>query len=381
MIKKQNDTYYANELELKSLRAVLGLEKDKMGDFFKNNGIKKIGNRTYVKIENCEEKFDVNKFREIAYAFNSEFRKKNLPNKTAAFRLYKNNLDKKKDKDKSVKTNITKQINISKNNKRLYSAKLDRIFNAENLHRLLKSYYHRKKVFNLGSIFPEAIEDVEKLFDQITIFDDTKIGYERNSEELTDFSSEKKKLQHSAEINSILKRLENTHNVRLYMGILTVPVARAFPVKETGVLDDIEEFELLASEDDYLFYYFAPNNPEYIIAKYEAFQSEDELNKILNKYSVKTKIETKKSDSECFRILNGILSKLSKGKHYLFDTIHERNITFDLQTGLKDTKDDMSFLDEEDYSENPRWRTEEEYTDEDYADMYAEQKINEIRGK
>ena len=51
-----------------------------MGDFFKNNGIKKIGNRTYVKIENCEEKFDVNKFREIAYAFNSEFRKKNLPN-------------------------------------------------------------------------------------------------------------------------------------------------------------------------------------------------------------------------------------------------------------------------------------------------------------
>ena len=41
----------------------------------------------------------------------------------------------------------------------------------------------------------------------------------------------------------------------------------------------------------------------------------------------------------------------------------------------------MSFLDEEDYSENPRWRTEEEYTDEDYADMYAEQKINEIRGK
>ena len=381
MIKKQNDTYYANELELKSLRAVLGLEKDKMGDFFKNNGIKKIGNRTYVKIENCEEKFDVNKFREIAYAFNSEFRKKNLPNKTAAFRLYKNNLDKKKDKDKSVKTNITKQINISKNNKRLYSAKLDRIFNAENLHRLLKSYYHRKKVFNLGSIFPEAIEDVEKLFDQITIFDDTKIGYERNSEELTDFSSEKKKLQHSAEINSILKRLENTHNVRLYMGILTVPVARAFPVKETGVLDDIEEFELLASEDDYLFYYFAPNNPEYIIAKYEAFQSEDELNKILNKYSVKTKIETKKSDSECFRILNGILSKLSKGKHYLFDTIHERNITFDLQTGLKDTKDDMSFLDEEDYIENPRWRTEEEYTDEDYADMYAEQKINEIRGK
>ena len=381
MIKKQNDTYYANELELKSLRAVLGLEKDKMGDFFKNNGIKKIGNRTYVKIENCEEKFDVNKFREIAYAFNSEFRKKNLPNKTAAFRLYKNNLDKKKGKDKTVKTNITKQINISKNNKRLYSTKLDRIFNAENLHRLLKSYYHRKKVFNLGSIFPEAIEDVEKLFDQITIFDDTKIGYERNSEELTDFSSEKKKLQHSAEINSILKRLENTHNVRLYMGILTVPVARAFPVKETGVLDDIEEFELLASEDDYLFYYFAPNNPEYIIAKYEAFQSEDELNKILNKYSVKTKIETKKSDSECFRILNDILSKLSKGKHYLFDTIHERNITFDLQTGLKDSKDDMSFLDEEDYNYNPRWRTEEEYTDEDYADMYAEQKLNEIRGK
>lgn len=381
MIKKQNDTYYANELELKSLRAVLGLEKDKMGDFFKNNGIKKIGNRTYVKIENCEEKFDVTKFREIAYAFNSEFRKKNLPNKTAAFRLYKNNLDKKKDKDKSVKTNITKQINSLKNNKRLYSAKLDRIFNAENLHRLLKSNYHRKKVFNLGSIFPEAIEDVEKLFDQITIFDDTKIGYERNSEELTDFSSEKKKLQHSAEINSIIKRLESTHNVRLYMGILTVPVARAFPVKETGVLDDIEEFEMLASEDDYLFYYFASNNPEYIIAKYEAFQSEDELNKILNKYSVKTKIETKKSDSECFRILNNILSKLSKGKHYLFDTIHEHSITFDLQTGLKDSKDDMSFLDEEDYSENPKWRTEEEYTDEDYADMYAEQKLNEIRGK
>lgn len=382
MIKKQNDTYYANELELKSLRAVLGLEKDKMGVFFKNNGIKKIGNRTYVKIENCEEKFEVNKFSEIAFAFNSEFRKKNLPNKTAAFRLYKNDkLDKKKDKNKSIKTSITKHINISKSNKRLFSAKLDRIFNAENLHMLLKSNYHRKKVFNLGSIFPEAIEDVEKLFDQITIFDDTKIGYERNSDDLTDFSLEKKKLQHSAEINSIIKRLENNYNVRLYMGILAVPVARAFPVKETGVLNDIEEFELGVSEDEYLFYYFASNNPEYIIAKYEAFQSEDELTKILNKYSVKAKIETKKSDSECFRVLNGMLSKLSKGKHYLFDTIHEHSITFDLQTGLKDSKDDMSFLDHLNLSGGTKLNSEEEYTEEDYADMYAEQQLNEMRGK
>tara|TARA_B100000427_G_C15487840_1_gene586175 strand:+ start:551 stop:1696 length:1146 start_codon:yes stop_codon:yes gene_type:complete len=381
MIKKQNDTYYANELELKSLRAVLGLEKDKMGAFFKNNGIKKIGNRTYVKIENCEEKFEVNKFSEIAFAFNSEFRKKNLPNKTAAFRLYKNDkLDKKKDKSKSIKTSIAKQINFSKNNKKLFSAKLDRIFNAENLHRLLKSHYHRKKVFNLGSIFPEAIEDVEKLFDQITIFDD-KISYARNSDDLTDFSLEKKKLQHSAEINSILQRLENNYNVRLYMGILVVPVARAFPVKETGVLNDIEEFEFGASEDEYLFYYFAPNNPEYIIAKYEAFQSEDELTKILKKYSVKAKIETKKSDSECFRVLNGMLSKLSKGKHYLFETIHEDSIAFDLQTGLKDSKDDMSFLDDEDLSAGTKLNSEEEYTDEDYADMYAEQQLNEMRGK
>ena len=40
----------------------------------------------------------------------------------------------------------------------------------------------------------------------------------------------------------------------------------------------------------------------------------------------------------------------------------------------------MSFLDEEDYSENPRWRTEEEYTDEDY-EICTQKKINEIRGK
>ena len=382
MIKKLNDTYYANELELKSLRALLGLEKDKMGAFFRSNGIKKIGNRTYIKIENCEEKFEVNKFSEIAFAFNSEFRKKNLPNKTAAFRLYKNNkLEKKKDKSESIKTSISKHIKISKNNKKLFSTKLDRIFNAENLYRLLKSNYHKKKVFNLGSIFPEAIEDIEKLFDQITIFDDTKIGYERNSDDLTDFSSEKKKLQHSAEINTIIKRLESSYNVRLYMGILAVPVARAFPVKETGVLNDIEEFELGVSEDEYLFYYFASNNPEYIIAEYEGFQSEDELTKILNKYSVKAKIETKKSDSECFRVLNGMLSKLSKGKHYLFDTIHEHSITFDLQTGLKDSEDDMSFLDDEDFSEGTKFKTEDEYTDEDYADMAAEQEINRIRGK
>ena len=39
------------------------------------------------------------------------------------------------------------------------------------------------------------------------------------------------------------------------------------------------------------------------------------------------------------------------------------------------------FLDDEDLSAGTKLNSEEEYTDEDYADMYAEQQLNEMRGK
>ena len=78
MIKKvENTMFEGRESSLKRIRKDLDLPKEKMGKFFLDHGIKKIGNRTYIKIENGEEKFHVDKFKDMAKAFNREFRKRN----------------------------------------------------------------------------------------------------------------------------------------------------------------------------------------------------------------------------------------------------------------------------------------------------------------
>ena len=370
MIKKVKETFLANELELVNLRQLLGLEKDKMGSFFKKNNIKKIGDRTYTKIENGEEEYELQKFKDISFAFNSEFQRKNLPNRTSVYKLIRRNKSKLKDHEKVKAEWKDLKKPIEKNKKKIFITSLQRIFNAENLYNLLKSNYHKKKVFNLGSLPPGAINDVENFFDQIKKYD-TNMQYDFKTDDLLDFSREKRILEHSSTINSILNELEGTYEVRLYMGILAVPVAKAFPVKEQGELEEIEDFELCLSEDEYLFYYFASTNPESINVKYEAEFSENEITEILEKYKVKSKIETKKSDTEIFRILRDKVSHLSKDKHFLFDGLFDRHLKFELQ---KD--ESLSFSNYDEFADAAK-----DYTNEELEDLDAQLRLDEMRGK
>ena len=58
-----------------------------MGTFFKSHNIKKIGNRTYIDIENGEKEFDLSKFKDLTKAFNNEFIKLNLNYRTSVQKL------------------------------------------------------------------------------------------------------------------------------------------------------------------------------------------------------------------------------------------------------------------------------------------------------
>ena len=62
-----------NGEELKKIREILNLPKSKMGDFFKSYGVKKLGDRVYISIENGQ-KTEMKKIYDIAYAFNKEFK-------------------------------------------------------------------------------------------------------------------------------------------------------------------------------------------------------------------------------------------------------------------------------------------------------------------
>ena len=368
MIKKTKETFYANESLLVSLRQLLGLEKDKMGSFFLKNNIKKIGDRTYTKIENGEKPYELQKFKDISFAFNSEFQRKNLPNRISVFQLIKKNKSSTKNSSQIDIKDFKKPI--AENKKKIFTTVLNRIFNAENLYNFLKSNYHRKKVFNLGTLPPGAINDVEDFFDQIKNYD-YKLIYDFKSDDLLDFSREKKILEHSSTINSILNKLEQTYEVRLYMGILAIPLAKPFPVKEEIEINDIEEFELCLSEDEYLFYYFASTNPESIHVKYEVEHSEQEIIEILDKYKVTAKVDAKKTDTEIFRILQEKIRHLSKGKHYLFDGLFERSLQFDLQKN-----ESLSFNNYNEFTEAAN-----EYLEEDLRDLAAQQQLDEMRGK
>ena len=171
MIVKLENKKKANVKELKSIREKLSLKKDEMGSFFKSHNIKKIGNRTYIDIENGEKKFDLSKYKDLAKAFNNEFIKLNLNYRTSVQKL---TVGLTKSKKKVTENLAGKELRATLNVKepeledqRYSGTLLFKIHNAENIFNKLNQNYHRKKVMNLGTLKTGSSEPIANLFGYI----------------------------------------------------------------------------------------------------------------------------------------------------------------------------------------------------------------------
>ena len=131
MIKKAElPKYNPNTKRLAEIRRTLSLEKSKMGKFFKSHGVKKIGDRTYISIENGES-VDIEKLTDIYLTFNKEFRKRNLSNKIELHEIID---DQKYVEAKNINDPLNEKLKDEEDSK-VINAKMYQVFNAENLSR------------------------------------------------------------------------------------------------------------------------------------------------------------------------------------------------------------------------------------------------------
>lgn len=289
MNKAKNNKVKANSKRLTAVREILNLPKPKMGDFLKRHGIKKIGDRVYISIENGE-KTELKKFYDLAFAFNKEFKKRNLNNKIEVHEL----ID---DPEYKFNENIKTNTNYAENLPKICTTTLYQIVNAENLYKQLGSSYDKKKVLNLGTMPPEAAEELNKLFEKVEEYNSSReLRYE--DEEEKSFNREKKILNISSEINSIFNSLQSKYDIKLFMSILQIPSIQAQPFfsdedEKKSMYEPIENvdniWELGISWVNYLFYYFTQDNIDSVTVKYENEYSENELSEILKKFPVKKK--------------------------------------------------------------------------------------------
>ena len=350
MIKKvENTMFEGRESSLKRIRKDLDLSKEKMGKFFLDHGIKKIGNRTYIKIENGEEKFHVDKFKDMAKAFNREFRKRNdsrsiifttLIKSSGKLALYRANQQLREKEWKKREKNSYQQENETITT----STQLKRIYNAENmLQHLSSEKTHKKKVFGLGSLKSAPIANIENLFNFIKDYYKSKKNDQESTDELSDFSVENKFLKVSSDLNKVLADL-HTAGIRLYMGVLPINYARPIPAKIANTKENLAEvtlagqvdWQLCSSTEEYLFYYFTRENPEYIGVTYKNQYSTSMLKSILDKYSITIKANANKfiaeTDNNLFVLLKNKIFRMSDAEVDLHRGIREENIKFHFQS-------------------------------------------------
>ena len=322
-----------NGEELKKIREILNLPKSKMGDFFKSYGVKKLGDRVYISIENGQ-KTEMKKIYDIAYAFNKEFKKRNLDNKTTPQELLMSGeyISTSEEKDQ-------KKIDNNQNSKE-GSVILTHIMNAENLFNKLSEFHNRKKVFNIGAMPPGASQYIKGLFSLIEEYNKEKFKFKFRDEEDESFSIETKTLDMSEEINKSLNYLYNEFNIKLFMGKMDFFLADASPAWDENEKDIEDTYELSLTMSDYIFYYFTNFNADSVTAIHKRQYSENELSDIIFKHNIK--LEIKKSNDtdwksffievrrELIDKLNNINRKKDENSNYHFfqDRIHDEDVKF-----------------------------------------------------
>ncbi len=366
MIVKLENKKKANVKELKSIREKLSLKKDKMGSFFKSHNIKKIGNRTYIDIENGEKKFDLSKYKDLAKAFNNEFIKLNLNYRTSVQKLTVGlTKSKKKITEKLAGKELRATLNVKEpelEDQRYSGTLLFKIHNAENIFNKLNQNYHRKKVMNLGTLKTGSSEPIANLFGYIQKYineSDFKLRRGTRFDNRDNYDGEIEVLNLADNINKCIDNLKTAFGVNLYMGILKVPTVVEDTVDEVENWEAIAnkkgvEFKLVLSENEVLFYYFTDQDPPSITVEHRNEYTQKELNEILDKYPVSTFVDMSADgsvDSEkiIFNLTNRILHKSGNKKIFIGQNILDMNLSFKLESFYE--RDDFDIPD--DFEENP----------------------------
>ena len=354
MIVKIENKKKANVKELISIREKLSLKKDKMGTFFKSHNIKKIGNRTYIDIENGEKEFDLSKFKDLTKAFNNEFIKLNLNYRTSVQKLTADPTESKKEKSKLKKINkeVPVEFNLGEkalNDRRYSITKLWKIHNAENIFNKLNQNYHRKKVMNLGTLKTGSSAPISDLFGFIQKYikeSDFKLKRGTRFDKRDDYDGEIEVLNLADSINRCIDQLRDKYGINLYMGILTVPTVTDDTVDESiDIWEEISdgkkvEFKLVLSENDVLFYYFTDQDPSSISVEHRNQYTEKELQDILDQYPVTTLINAgNSSESVIFDLCNKILKKSGNKSIFIGQSIMDSDLKFKFNSGFEDFDD------------------------------------------
>ena len=325
-----------------------------MGTFFKSHNIKKIGNRTYIDIENGEKEFDLSKFKDLTKAFNNEFIKLNLNYRTSVQKLTADPTKSKKEKSKLKKINkeVPVEFNLGEkalNDRRYSITKLWKIHNAENIFNKLNQNYHRKKVMNLGTLKTGSSAPISDLFGFIQKYikeSDFKLKRGTRFDKRDDYDGEIEVLNLADSINRCIDQLRDKYGINLYMGILTVPTVTDDTVDESiDIWEEISdgkkvEFKLVLSENDVLFYYFTDQDPSSISVEHRNQYTEKELQDILDQYPVTTLINAgNSSESVIFDLCNKILKKSGNKSIFIGQSIMDSDLKFKFNSGFEDFDD------------------------------------------
>ncbi len=263
MIKNlKTEKYFGHTSAIEELRNVVGIKKEKMPMLYEKHGAKKISLRTYLRIEHGEEKFKRERFQELANVFNKEFARKKI-NRVTDASLLLSSFDKKPFKEIERKS-FTTLVPVTDSSQILNN--LDRA--------------QKKKVFGLSTLSPSAENNVEEIFNCVKEFVNLKPG--NDDESLTNFESEKNLMNVTTKLNGIINTLSLRHNLKLYTGIIKIPI---FMFYEN--LDSVVEtsnpviYDCMAKEVSYIIFYFSHNNEDEVEFTYHNDFSYIELKEFL----------------------------------------------------------------------------------------------------
>lgn len=294
MIKNlKTEKYFGHTSTIEELRNLIGIKKEKMPMLYEKHGAKKISLRTYLRIEHGEEKFKKERFQELANVFNKEFAKKKI-NRVTDASLLLNSFGDKHFKETERKS-FTTLVPVTDSSQILNN--LDRA--------------QKKKVFGLSTLSPSSEDGVAEIFNCVKEF--VNIKPELDDESLTNFDSEKKLMVVTTRLNSWINDLRHNHNLKLYTGIITIPI---FDFEETWesfieTADPIK-YNVFAKEVSYIIFYFSHNNEDEVEFTYHNDLSLKELQEFLEN---ENKIEINREETLGVAgsiIKNKVLAQMNK---------------------------------------------------------------------
>lgn len=244
MIKTlEKSKYLASSLQISYLRDKLKISKNEMSDELKSVNIKGFSPRTYLRLENQESEFELSKFEELAKGFIKIAKKKKI------------------DIGKVFSTNLISKNSPEKNKNSV--SKLLPITSSGNLIKLIHATT-KKKIFGLENINPNSRESVKNILDLIPKLNSTPYRV-TSDEDPANFDIEKEILEISSSLNLSLNYLVETYGVRLFAGILELPILDISWVPRSkwdkGNKDkDNEMYEICPRLIKYLIYNFSDDS-------------------------------------------------------------------------------------------------------------------------